>query len=47
LGKPELFEVIGVMPERFRFPQAADAWLSVAGVYNERSLKGMLAIRCG
>ena len=42
LGKAEPFEVIGVMPERFRFPQAADAWLSVAGIYNERMLKGMM-----
>jgi putative ABC transport system permease protein len=43
LGKAEPFEVIGVMPERFRFPQAADAWLSVAGLYNERMMKGMMA----
>jgi putative ABC transport system permease protein len=43
LGKEEPFEVIGVMPPRFRFPQGADAWLSVAGVYNERSLKGLMA----
>lgn len=42
LGKEEPFEVIGVMPQRFRFPQGADAWLSVAGTYNERGLRGIM-----
>ncbi len=42
LGKQQPFEVVGVMPPRFRFPQDADAWLSVAGVYDERSLKGLM-----
>ena len=43
LGKEEPFEVIGVMPQRFRFPQDADAWLSVAGFGNERQVRGFMS----
>lgn len=42
LGKAQPFEVIGVMPAQFRFPQAADAWLSVAGLHNERWLTSIM-----
>jgi putative ABC transport system permease protein len=42
LGKAKPFEVIGVMPAAFRFPQAADAWLSVAGLHNERWLTSIM-----
>lgn len=30
------FEIIGVMPPQFRFPQDADVWLSVSGVFGSR-----------
>ena len=42
LGKEQPFEVIGVMPQGFRFPQDADAWLSVAGFGNEAQVKGFM-----
>ena len=45
LGMAEPFEVIGVMPAQFRFPQAADAWLSVAGYGQEAQIKGFMESR--
>lgn len=42
LGRAQPFEVIGVMPAGFRFPQAADAWLSLAGFGNERHNRGFM-----
>ncbi len=39
VGGDARFEIIGVMPPDFRFPQDADIWLSIAGYANERSLR--------
>jgi putative ABC transport system permease protein len=37
VGRGEPFEVIGVMPPSFRFPQDSDVWLSLAGWIDERT----------
>jgi putative ABC transport system permease protein len=39
VGRGEPFEVIGVMPPSFRFPQDADVWLSLAGWIDERTFR--------
>lgn len=40
VGGEARFEIVGVMPPDFRFPQDADVWLSIAGWGNERRLRG-------
>ena len=42
LNRSEPFEVIGVMPPEFRFPQDAEVWLSIAGFRDERWLQRVL-----
>jgi predicted permease len=39
VGRGEPFEVLGVMPAAFRFPQDADLWLSLAGWIDERTFE--------
>lgn len=39
VGGEARFEIVGVMPPDFRFPQEADIWLSIAGYAEERSLR--------
>jgi putative ABC transport system permease protein len=39
VGRGEPFEVIGVMPPSFRFPQDTDVWLSLAGWIDERTFR--------
>jgi putative ABC transport system permease protein len=39
VGRSEPFEVIGIMPPAFRFPQDADMWLSLAGWIDERTYR--------
>lgn len=43
VGRGESFEVAGVMPPEFRFPQDADIWLSIGGYseHDERSVRRM------
>ncbi|MCI0705073.1 MAG: ABC transporter permease, partial [Planctomycetia bacterium] len=36
VGRTEPYEVIGVMPVSFRFPQDADLWLSIGGWITEK-----------
>jgi len=44
-GGRHSYEVIGVMPASFRFPQDADLWMSVAGWGDERRLRRTFARR--
>lgn len=45
VGGNATYEVIGVMPPSFRFPEDAEIWLSVSGWSSERPLKNLLSRR--
>ncbi|MBI1314629.1 FtsX-like permease family protein [bacterium] len=45
VGGEARFEIVGVMPPDFRFPQDADVWLSIAGYGEERRLRSTFARR--